>query len=356
MKPRLLVIEMHHLGDAVMALPVLRAASRKFEVRVLCRPAVAAMLGAAGPDCLPIPCAGWREVFRQVPRLGAGDAAACAWPDTRAHLAMRRSGAGTRVGVRLAPGNFYGVAQAWRRRRLFAGQLAARALSLAGPLLTAGLDREPGAGTHWQMWEQVGRSLALTPDFSVPWMRVAAAPQKFQAFVADARAAGNRLVAVHAGGRLPTKRWATGNFEALLKGWFPANRVSAAILHAPGEPHPAPQAPGQEVFECAEPAALPGFLALADGALTHDSFAAHAAAAVGVPGVTIFGSGDPAWFAPFGSAGLAASSEACTARPCVDRCVHASPLCLDELSIRLVESKLSAMLLRLSPISTPTNP
>ncbi len=338
-----------------MALPVLRAASRRFEVRVMCRPDVARLLRAAGSGCEAVHCEGWGEVFRQVPQLGAGDAAACAWPDTRAQLAMRRSGAGTRVGVRLAEGNFYGVAHAWRRRRLVAGQMAARALSLAGPVLTKSVDRDPGAGTHWQMWERIGRQLGLEPEYSIPWMPVVPAPGEFQVFVDQARAGGRRVVAVHAEARLPTKRWALNHFEELLRGWFPANRVSAAILHAPGEPFPEPQADGQQVFESPEPSALAGYLAAVDGVLSHDSFAGHAAAAVGVPVVTIFGSGDPGWFAPYGNAGRAVFSDACRFRPCVDRCVHASPICLEKISIHLVESQLSAMVVDFPQNSTPTN-
>ena len=39
MKPRLLIVELHHLGDAVLSLPFVRAAARTHEVHVLCRPA-----------------------------------------------------------------------------------------------------------------------------------------------------------------------------------------------------------------------------------------------------------------------------------------------------------------------------
>ena len=39
MKPRLLVVELHHLGDSVISLPFVRCAGTKYEVHVLCRPA-----------------------------------------------------------------------------------------------------------------------------------------------------------------------------------------------------------------------------------------------------------------------------------------------------------------------------
>ena len=43
MKSRLLVVELHHLGDAVMSLPFVRGAQQRFEVHVLCRPATRAV-------------------------------------------------------------------------------------------------------------------------------------------------------------------------------------------------------------------------------------------------------------------------------------------------------------------------
>jgi len=343
MNPRLLVIERHHLGDAVIALPFLRVACVHRETHVFCKPGVAAFLAAAAPQARITACPEWRDVFRQLPRLGAEDAAVCAWPDTRAHLAMRQSGAGTRIGPRVAAGNFYGAAQPWRRRRLLLGRLAGRLLGLTGSLLTRPLDRAPQGQTHGQNWTQIARALGWEPDFSFPWLPVSPAPQPFQAFVTSCRTAGKRVVAVHAGGRLATKRWPIENFETLLGKFFPQNRMAVALIAAPGEPCPRPRADDQRVFESPDPIGLAAIFAGADGALCNDSFAAHLAAAVGLPTVTIFGSGDPAWFAPFANAHLAVATDACPHRPCVDRCVQPSFLCLESVSIRLVEEKLSAM-------------
>lgn len=344
-KPRLLVIEMHHLGDAVLALPFLRAASRTFEVQVACRPVVAGFLREASPESHMISCENWRDAFRQIPKLGVGDAAVSVWPDPRAHLAMRRSGAGRRVGLRIAAQNTYGIAHAWRRRRLVAGEISTRLFSLAGPLLTHPLDRLSEHQTQLETWALLAQSLGLVADVSIPWLPVPAAPEEFQEFVRSSRAGGQRVAIVHAGGRLPSKRWPLDGFESLLGGWFPAHRIAAAIIRPPGEESPAPQHAGQQTFEPPSAAGLAGMAALADGVLCNDSFAAHLAAAAGVPVVAIFGSGDPAWFAPFRNASLAVSAGTCPFRPCVDRCVQPSFLCLDGVSIRLVEEKLSAMFL-----------
>ena len=342
-KPRLLAVEMHHLGDAVMALPLLRAAAGPFDVQVVCRPDVARFLQAAAPAAQAISCDGWREALRQIPKLGEDDAAVSVWPDPRAHLAIRRSGAGRRIGFRIAAGNMYGIAHAWRRRRLAAGILSSRILSLAGPLLTHPLDRASGRQPHLENWLQIARALGLAADVSIPWLPVPEAPEEFQEFVRAARADGMRVAIVHAGGRLPSKRWPVARFEELLRGWFPGHRIAAAIIRVPGEECPAPQGACQQSFESASPAELAGLVALADGVVCNDSFAAHLSAAVGTAVVAVFGSGDPAWFAPFGNAALAVSANTCPFRPCVDRCTQPSYVCLEGVSIRLVEEKLSAM-------------
>jgi len=342
-KPRLLAVEMHHLGDAVLALPFLRAAAGPFDVQVVCRPDVARFLQAAAPAAQALSCDGWRDVFRQVPDLGRDDAAAGVWPDPRAHLAMRRSNAGTRIGFQIAAGNMYGIAHAWRRRRLAAGIFCSRILSLAGPLLTHPLERASERQPHLESWLQIARSLGLAADLSTPWLPVPSAPEEFLEFVRTARADGMRVAIVHAGGRLPGKRWPVAKFEALLRGWFPEHGIAAAIIRVPGEESPSPQGARQQTFETAFPADLAGMVARADGAVGNDSFAAHLAAAVGTPVVAIFGSGDPAWFAPFGNAALAVAANTCPFRPCVDRCTQPSYVCLEGVSIRLVEEKLSAM-------------
>jgi len=344
MNPRLLVIEMHHLGDAVMALPFLRSASLSRKCVVLCRPGVAGFLRAAAPGCSIVEYGGWRDVFRRLPRMGGHDAAVCVWPDTRAHLAMKWSGAGTRIGFRVVARNFYGAARPWRKRRLLAGEIATRVLSLAGPLMTHPLDRAAEGQSHCDSWRKIVEAAGFTPDFSFPWLPVPEAPLEFREFVRSSRDAGMRVVAMHAGGRMPGKRWPMEHFQSLLGYWFPRRDMAVVIVKPPGEECPHPLVPSQRIFESSDPVSLAALLAGVDGVLSNDSFASHLAAAVGVPVVTVFGSGDPAWFAPYGNGHLVAASDACPFRPCVDRCVQPSYLCLEGVSIRLVEEKLSAML------------
>ena len=343
MKPRLAVFEMHHLGDAVIALPFLRAASKLFETTVFCRTRSAGLLGESVPGLRVIPSDNWLGVFSALPRLGRDDAAVCVWPDSRAHFAMRRSGAGRRVGFRVVAGNFYGAARPWRKRRLLAGQLAERILSLDSPLLTDPLDRPESGQTRGESWRQIADRLGVVPDLSFPWLPLLPTPAGLDQFLAESRAGGRKILALHPGGRLPGKRWPVGRFQELLRGYLSDKEISVAIVKPPGEQCPEPCTPWQRVFETDSVRSLASLFARVDGVLCNDSLASHLAAAAGVPVATIFGSGDPAWFAPHGNAHLVIATNACPYRPCVDRCAMPSLVCLESVSIRLVEQKLSAM-------------
>lgn len=343
MKPRLAVFEMHHLGDAVIALPFLRAASKLFDTTVFCRSGSAGLLGDAVPGLGVVPLENWFRVFPALPALGREDAAVCVWPDSRAHLAMRRTGAGRRIGFRVAAGNFYGAARPWRKRRLFAGQIAERILSFSSPLLTDGLDRPESGQTRGESWNQIARALGFEPDASFPWLPLPPTSSDFDRFLADSRAGGRKILALHPGGRLPGKRWEIGRFQELLRGYLSEKEIAVAIIRPPGERCPEPCTPWQRIFETGSLPSLAAIFSCVDGVLCNDSLASHLAAAAGVPVATIFGSGDPSWFAPHGNAHLVIATNVCPYRPCVDRCVMPSVVCLEGVSIRLVEQKLSAM-------------
>lgn len=343
MKPQLAVFEMHHLGDAVMALPFLRGASATFQTTVFCHGETADFLGEALPNLRIVPSDTWAGVFSSLPNLGDKDAAVCAWPDTRAHFAMKQTGAERRIGFRLTEGNFYGVSRPWRKRRLIVGKLAEKILSMTGPVLTEALDRSPTGQTHGQNWAQLAAALNIEPDFSYPWLSLPPPSGEFLPFLTESRADGKKILAIHAGGRLPGKRWPADRFQKLLQGFLSEAAIAVAIVKPPGEECPVPCNKSQRVFETGSIPALASLFSRVDGVLCNDSLASHLAAAVGVPTAAIFGSGDPAWFAPYGNTHLTISTNTCPYRPCVDRCVMPSVVCLESVSIHLVEQKLSAM-------------
>lgn len=345
MKPCLLAIDLHHLGDAVMALPFLRAAKTRHTVSVICRRPVGNFLAGAIHGIKILGCDGWIGAAAVVPKLGRNDVALCAWPDPRAHLLMRRSGAGKRVGFRFTAHNYYGSARPWRGRRLVAGRVMEQIFSPGGAVLTHPLDRAPGGQNHFANWTQLAGVLGWEPDATLPWIIPPAPPPEIAGFLSACRCRNRQILAIHPGGRLPTKRWPIAFFQEILQGFCVKNSLAVVIIKPPGEPAPLACSDDQMVFETTGWEQLAGVFSASDGVLCNDSFASHLAAALARRVVSIFGSGDPAWFAPFGNADGVVAEGICPFRPCVDRCVQPSVICLENLPVALVEAKLRAMFL-----------
>lgn len=335
MKPRLLVVELHHLGDAVLSLPFVRGARSRFEVHVLCRPAsreVYALL--ADPPHVHAweppwadgrPCGAWQAATAAreegiVLRPLEFSAAACVWPDARAGILMAAARAGRRVGFPMTRANCYAADAPWRRRRRWAGcvfEIVRDLLRPGAPLLTDPLRRESPRQPHLRCWEQVAAALGFTCDDSVPWIPAPPRPAR-----------GPRpVLAVHAHARVPSKQWPAARWRELLAAPAVTDRFDVVeILPAGAEPL---RAAAARAVPTPDLASLVGALQGADALVCHDSLPAHLAAALGKPVVAIFGSGEPDWFAPWNNRDRAVQRRVCPLHPCIDRCGMDSFLCLE---------------------------
>lgn len=333
MKPRLAIFEFHHLGDAVMALPFLRGSRAVYDPVVYCRENIAKFLRVAIPDVEVCGVSGgWRSrlrVLRAAERLGDRDAAACVWPDSRAHVLMMLSGAGLRAGFPVTKNNFYASHLAWRKRRLIVGRgiEALGKIVFQKPLLNRSVNKEEDRQHHVESWRQLANALGFALDTSIPWIPW------------TVRSGGGLLL--HAGGRLPGKRWQ--GFPALLEGALRDRDVT--ILAPPDEEHPTPVGPRHRILTTPDFPSLLDAVAAADALVANDSFVAHLAGALGKPVVTIFGSGEPDWFAPYGECNRdrAVISRVCPHHPCIDRCLMPRFVCLEGVSVAQVEAAIRIM-------------
>lgn len=342
---RLLIFELHHLGDAVMALPFLRSAAERFEVTVVCRPPVARLLALIAPGMAAVEASEtWAGRFTQSLislRALKPDIAVCVWADARAALLMRACGARQRIGFPMTERNYYGSSLPWRRRNLAIGKAIEKwAAALGFRLLSHTLDRSSYTQSHVENWSQLARALDLAPNFTLPWFDPSPFPIPAAMQALRERHPGRRLWLLHPGARLDTKRWPMDHFESLLKTALAGEPV--LIVKPPGEPFPQPQTASHVLFESEDLAQLIGALSGTDVVICNDSLAGHLAAALGRRVVTIFGSGNPDWFAPFGNADLAVSSPDCPYKPCIDRCQMERFVCLELLTPDDVAAKLPA--------------
>jgi len=340
MKPRLLVIELHHLGDAVMAIPFLRAASENFAVGIFCTEAVSVMLKSFVPGIETFPAReGWTPRVLQAAttlRKWRPAVTVSAWSDARVHLVARLSGATRRIGFPMNPTNYYASQIPWRKRRLDQGSALENLAQRIGlPLLTDPLQRDDALENHLSNWQRIAAALKLNLALDLPWFDVSSLtpPAELQSFLAEQKHAGRPLWAVHAGGRLVTKRWPVERFEALLRDFFAKKNLPVLILGSPGEPIPTPASDLQRALSCSSHRELAALLNSADVVLCNDSYPAHLAAALGRPVFSIFGSGEPAWFSAYGNRERVIRKPACPHHPCIDRCVMPSAVCLEAVSV-----------------------
>lgn len=353
MKPRLLVIELHHLGDAVMSLPFVRGAQKNYDVHVLCRPAVAPIYRLLAnapqihewePPWADDRSCGALSAIRSASAIGrsmanrAFESAVCVWADARVEIIMAASRAKQRVGFPMTRGNYYAANLAWRAKRLISGQVLEKVYSLAGPvspLLTTWLHRESARQHHSRCWEQIAQSVDADCDYSVPWI-VAEPLREVWNPRTEAATAGKMLLALHGQARLLSKQWPLAKWRALCS--LPSIREKYHLLEIV-PPGSKAEIEGVPSIVTADVKSLASVLDAADALVCHDSLPAHLAAALGKPVVTIFGSGEPDWFAPWHNRDLAVQRHVCPLHPCIDRCGMDSFLCLEAVSVDDVAGK-----------------
>ncbi len=193
MKPRLLVLELHHLGDAVLAIPFLREAAEKYDIAAYVTPSTAGMLRTFLPGLTIIEAAGgwksrWKQCRTQL-RAWEPDVTVSSWSDTRVHIAARLTRARRRIGFPVTKANYYATHLGWRLRRLWAGQAVELAARFIGdPLLTETVFRDPKS-RHLENWVHLAKRLGFSLPLKTPWFpwRPSELPDAARQLITEAR-------------------------------------------------------------------------------------------------------------------------------------------------------------------------
>lgn len=360
MKPRLLIVELHHLGDAVMSLPFVRGASDSHEIHVLCRPSVAPVFRQLANEPhiheWEPPWADEREcsaltALRAAHEIGRRlkaeqfAVAVCAWADARCGLLMAETRAARRIGFPMTHGNYYAADWPWRRKRRLLGRALETAWNMAlFPMLTHALYRATPEQPHMRCWEQIAGTLDVPCNHAVPWVQTPPPTKDIINFQKTSRQLNRQILAVHAHARLPGKQWPISLWKQLLSLPEITTRFSIIEITPPGKESLAML--GSHLASTPDVAALTAILNASDAVLCHDSFPAHLAAALGKPVVTIFGSGEPDWFAPWNNRDRVVQQRVCPLHPCIDRCGMDHYLCLDSIKPADVLHQLQRLSLR----------
>jgi ADP-heptose:LPS heptosyltransferase len=337
MAQRLLVLETRRLGDALMSLPFLRGADRAgWEVYMACSSFAAPLYEMVLPPERIVTVSRNLTSFRALRAIGA-EAAVSVWADVRDHLLLRALGIPRRVGLPMNEQNYYARHLDWRRRGLRNGRAVQTLCGLAGlKLLTDPLQRNDYQQHHMDDWAQLALALGFTADASPPWMDLpeGSLPNEVERFFT--RNQGKKIWFLHPGAGKDCRKWP--DYARVVKEVFARHDVPLFILQPPD----CPEIPTFHENALRWPTgSLEDFLRLVsrcDYVLCNDTSAAHVAAAFGKRVLTVSGPTSKNWFGPYVPEERRRIFESfiCPVRPCYDRCVQPSYICLEATTYDMV--------------------
>jgi ADP-heptose:LPS heptosyltransferase len=352
------------MGDAVMSLPFIRAAREKYTVFVCCQSSVKEVFITSLPEEQIIlwrppwldeenryglakwKNAGIKSLLQRLRKVRA-QVTVSVWADTRIHLLMALSGATERIGFPMERRNVYASAWPWRRRQILIGKglnfLASACLGRT--LLTKKISRNNYIQHHVESWRQLAEALNLEWSTEFPWFSTSSTPlpEKVSEWLQTARTRHQKIWLLHPGARTPNRRWPIERFRTLIEQTFLHSQIPVLVIDPVESPLPREWLPGIFTYR---PGSLTEFFNILSGVdyvICNDTGVSHAAAALGKRVVCIFSANLPDWFAPYGSLDLVAKQNACPYRPCLDRCLMPSYICLEAVTVEIVKQKIEKL-------------
>lgn len=354
----MLVFEQRMMGDAVMALPFIRAAKERYDVYVACSAGGEQVFQLVlPPERILVWSPPWIAEsgkysrrrwlasgfweFIQRARAVCPDIAVSVWPDTRMQLLMALSGAPMRVGLPMTALNYYAPHLAWRQKQLRVGKILETICDAYTPggLLTHPVSRASAHDHHVLSWRAVSAPLNLPWNPVAPWVEndFSACLPDLAADIQQARVAGKQIWLVHPGARVPERRWPVKYFSQVIREMLqPAGSYVVWVRSAEVEGDPL-QMGADVVCEPQNLTELFAITSLVDKVLCNDTGVAHVAAALGRRAVTVFTAGSPELFAPWGSEDLVSRRQVCEFHPCLGRCLQPSFICLEAMDVATVK-------------------
>jgi ADP-heptose:LPS heptosyltransferase len=149
------------------------------------------------------------------------------------------------------------------------------------------------------------------------------------------------LVGVHVGAAAPIRRWPVERFQSVLDGT--RQKIGWPVIFGDPESNwhrlKVPAGLGGSKFSGSLREVL-ALLSHLDVLLCNDAGIMHAATALGIRVVAIFGPTNPAWFGPYGEGHRVVLNENMPCRPCRDICRFSKPVCMETVTVEQVRTTL----------------
>ena len=344
---RILVSELWHIGDVVIAMPflaALRGIFPKASITLLSKSHARETLANTGlvdkvvafdfpwtfldedrrptiGELLRLP-----SVVKQL-RADKYDLAFDCSRDGRNHLLMYLSGAARRIGFGFGGGEY-----------------------LLTDAVPAGSLDDHRTADWLRLLEPLGRNV----ERNEPRLAVSDSEREWaREFL---RAAGSRedetLIAIHPGGSSRLKRWSLEHFETLAR--IAAEEQGARVLWIvdPSGTGAQSSLPAGSIVARPSLRQLIALLSETELMVSNDGGPMHLAAALGVPTFAVYSWGKPEWWKPYSTARHSwIQREDITCRPCAGHCIFSEPICLTGLSEERVADAFRAELAAIQSMS-----
>jgi ADP-heptose:LPS heptosyltransferase len=338
---KILVSELWHIGDVVIAMPFLAALRARFpsaRITLLSKGHAREVVAGSGLvdeviaadlpwTFLEEDTRSWGRSLMQIPALVRRlrrerfDLAFDCSRDGRNHLLLSLSGSARRIGFAYGGG---------------------------AALLTDGIPAGSLDLHRSEDWLRLLGPLGDVPRAPAPRLKVEDSERaKAEEFLrSGGYRPGERLVAIHPGGSSRLKRWSTKHFEELAVAasevagtrilWIVDPRGTGEDAELPPRTIPARPSSLRELI---------ALLSLCDLLVCNDGGPMHLASATGVATLGIYSWGRPEWWRPAGPARHSwVHRSDITCRPCAGHCIFKEPICLTGLELGTVREALLAEL------------
>ncbi len=146
---------------------------------------------------------------------------------------------------------------------------------------------------------------------------------------------GGGVLAVHTGAGHPIRRWPDEHFDKVIRG-LTIKPGLVIFIEDPGRGEVRWDGPLPHIHWRGDLSALKTMLASCDVFLGTDSGVMHMASAAGCDVVTVFGPGEPEWFGPVGSNHQVICEDVMPCRPCFDKCIYPTPICMQGIDTQVI--------------------
>ncbi len=179
---------------------------------------------------------------------------------------------------------------------------------------------------------EIGRVLTAAAEETQAFFRSRAPARDW---LAEHGYAGGGVLAVHTGAGHPIRRWPDDHFDNVLRG-LSTKPGLVVFIEDPGSARTPWNGPLPHVHWRGDLSSLKTILSSCDVFLGTDSGVMHMASAAGCEVVTVFGPTEPGWFGPFGNNHQVIREAVMPCRPCFDKCIHRSTVCMQNIDSSII--------------------